>query len=166
MRKPIRHHHVYRIDRDASRTHCWRVQIQCSGHIVLHSFSDGLYGGKRKALQAALVWRDAMLDQVQHERAQRWLYMCTVLRKNNSSGIVGVGRYISRESGEERASWHGYWQGDDGKRHSRKFAVDKYGEKHAKALAIAARTEAMAELIAMRSRSASPYRHSRSTARL
>lgn len=147
------HHHVRRVDNEAKRTYCWIVQVQCQGHIVIQYFSDGPYGGKDKALQAALTWRDAMLDQVQYERHQRWLRNCTALRRNNSSKTVGVGRYISYDlvRGEvaRRVSWQAFWQGADGKRHSRKFSVNKYGEKQAKALACATRTQAVAERIAM-----------------
>ena len=147
------HHHVCRIDSDAKRYHCWRVQVRCNNHIVIQSFSDGRYGGKRKALQAALVWRDARLSEIEYERKQRWLRNCTALRRNNSSGIVGVGRYISRnivgDMVVERAYWHATWQDKDGQRHCRKFSVNKLGEERAKALACAVRQLGMAELIAV-----------------
>jgi hypothetical protein len=67
---------------------------------------------------------------------------------DNTSGMVGVGRYIAREmaggKAVERAFWQGFWIGDDGRRRSRKFRVAKYGEKQAKALACAAREQALA----------------------
>lgn len=146
MSKQTRHH-IHRIDSESKRSHGWRVQVQRKGQIVIRNFSDKLYGGKRKALQAAMDCRDALLEQMHDERYGLW--RCQRKRRNNTSGIVGVGRYIAREMvGDqevERVSWHAFWAGSDGKRHSRKFSVSKYGEAQAKVLACAARQQALAE---------------------
>ncbi len=210
--KAKRHRHVYRVDRDVNKTHCWRVAIRRKNQAMTRSFSDGKYGSKRKALQAALAWRDATLVAINLSKAERhdhvcrvvngsrahwlvevrcrrhvakqvfsdiayggknkalqaalawrdamlivaerdlWLRRVTLLRRDNSSGVVGIGRYVSREvQGDklvERASWHASWLGGDGKRRNRKFAVRKYGEKGAKSLAQAARAAGVAELLA------------------
>jgi hypothetical protein len=51
---------------DHARTHAWWVRIYrtVEGHKGCTSamFSDGARGGKRKALKAALAWRDEMLQ--------------------------------------------------------------------------------------------------------
>ena len=210
--KAKRHRHVHRVDRDASRTHGWRVSIRHKNQVATHSFSDGTYGGKRQALQAALAWRDATLLTISRSKAKHhdhvcrvvngkrahwqvelrcrshvakqrfsdvayghknkalqaalawrdamlamaerdlWLRRVTMLRRDNSSGIVGIGRYVSREiQGDkvvERVSWHASWLGTDGKRRYRKFSVLKHGEKGAKSLADAARAAGVAELLA------------------
>ena len=146
MSKPSSQHHIHRIDNDDKRTHSWLVQVQRRGKIVFQYFSDNLYGGKRKALTAAQQYRDQLLDQMQDEQYPLWRR--NRKRRNNTSGIVGVGRYLARETvgGKlvERAFWQAFWDGSDGKRHSRKFSVSKYGEAKAKSLARAARLQAMA----------------------
>ncbi|NEX64202.1 AP2 domain-containing protein [Noviherbaspirillum galbum] len=149
MSSPTRRH-IHRIDNETNRTHCWKVQVQHRNRVVIHHFSDGRYGGKRKALTAAIACRNELLEDMRDERYAHWRR--NRRRRNNTSGIVGVGRYVAREvvggKDVERASWIAFWDGADGKRHTRKFAVNKYGEARAKALACKARREAMAALIA------------------
>src|ERR1051325_2220211 len=48
--KPPRN--IIRINHERSRTHGWRVTLQRKGKIIVKTFSDGIYGGKRKALNA------------------------------------------------------------------------------------------------------------------
>lgn len=142
-------HHIQRIDNESKRTHAWRVRAQYKSRGVIRHFSDKPYGGKRKALQAALAYRDELLQQIHDERYNLWRRQRK--RRNNTSGTVGVGRYIARDmvAGREveRPSWLAFWDGADGKRHSRKFSVSKYGEAKAKALAHAARRKALAAML-------------------
>lgn len=54
-------HHITRLD--YSKTHAWWVRFQrgpsAERTTVSKMFSDGKWGGKNKALRAALSWRDA-----------------------------------------------------------------------------------------------------------
>ena len=54
-------HHITRLDYE--RTHAWWVRFQRGPKgkrkTASKMFSDGKWGGKRKALAAALAWRDA-----------------------------------------------------------------------------------------------------------
>ena len=52
---------IIRVDHEASRTHAWRVTLQRHNDIVVKMFSDSIYGGKRKALKAAVICRDELL---------------------------------------------------------------------------------------------------------
>ena len=90
-----RHHHLQRIDDERSRTHAWRAQVQRRHRIVIAHFSDNLHGGKRAALKAALRYREAMLKELHDQRYPLWRR--NRKRRNNTSGVVGVGRYVSRE---------------------------------------------------------------------
>ena len=143
-----RHHHLQRIDNARTHTHAWRVQGQRRHRIMIEHFSDGVYGGKQKALKAALRWRDAMLKQL-HDR-RHGLWRRNRKRRNNTSGIVGVGRYVSRErhgrSVTERISWQAFWEGSDGRRHGRKFSISRHGEQKAKRFAVEARRQALRTL--------------------
>lgn len=128
-------HHIHRIDHAPKRTHAWLVQVQRRVEITIRSFTDGRYGGKRSALQAAIRYRDAALNGARDKNYQLWRR--NRKRRNNTSGIIGVGRYVTRERGRqgiiERISW----------RHSRKFSVNLHGERRARELARRARADAM-----------------------
>lgn len=142
-------HHIHRIDHAPKRTHAWLVQVQCRGEITIRSFTDGRYGSKRAALQAAIRFRDAVLNSARDKSYQFWRR--NRKRRNNTSGIVGVGRYVSRERGRrgfiERVSWQAFWDGPVGRRHSRKFSVNLHGERRARELARRARTDAMRAIL-------------------
>ena len=145
MARSHRLHHIHRIDHAPKRTHTWLVQVQRRGEITIRSFTDGRYGGKRAALQAAIRFRDAALNGARDKNYQLWRR--NRKRRNNTSGIVGVGRYVSRERGRrgiiERISWQAFWDGPDGRRHSRKFSVNLHGERRARELSRRARADAM-----------------------
>lgn len=48
---PMRY--IRRLDDDARSTHAWLVRVQRHNQIATQMFSDGVWGGKRKALAAA-----------------------------------------------------------------------------------------------------------------
>ena len=128
-----RNRNIIRVDHDASQTHAWRVTLQRRRKIMIKTFSDNVFGGKRKALAAALSHRDRLLDEVELVHHQLWLR--TILRCNNTSGIAGVGRYDQRanpRSGRRRVFWLAYWGDENGVRRQRRFSVSRYGERKAK----------------------------------
>jgi len=52
---------IIRVDLEVSRTHAWRVTVQRHNDIVVKTFSDSVHGEKRKALKAAVEYRDELL---------------------------------------------------------------------------------------------------------
>jgi len=122
----------------------WKVSIQRRGKRKSKYFSDKKCGGKAKALAAAKDYRDSVLATVSNTAYVRWL------RENkhppNTSGIIGVARYRIRSGKKMAVVWDAFWGDVDGTRHRRRFYVSTYGEKGAKALACAARRNAMKEL--------------------
>ena len=131
---------ITRIDHEASRTYAWRVTLQRHNKIVTKPFSDAIYGGRRKALKAALEYRDALL--LQHSAFDHQVWVRTRLRKNNTSGIPGVARYevVANHNTKRRvAFWLASWVNEDGASRKRKFHVSLYGERQAKRLAITER---------------------------
>jgi hypothetical protein len=133
-------HHISRIDSETNRTHAWFVRLQRCNECMQKLFSDAVYGGKRKALKAAIEYRDAQLDQHSFLEHEIWVRMR--LRKNNSSGIVGVARYerpANPQTGHRPAFWLASWVDENGCSRKRKFAVSVYGERQAKCLAVAER---------------------------
>lgn len=130
--KPLRN--IRRIDDGFRRTHAWLVQVQRRSCIIVKMFSDGIYGGKQKALLAALEYRDVLI--IAPSPAEHNLWHRTIIRRNNTSGIPGVGFYKRTNSTEK---WVAYWSNENGIRSSRTFSVNIYGKEQAKQLAIAER---------------------------
>jgi len=130
--KPLRN--IRRIDDDSRRTHAWLVQVQRKSRIIVKMFSDGIFGGKQKALLAALEYRDVLI--IAPSPAEHNLWHRTIIRRNNKSGIPGVGFYKRTNSTEK---WVAYWSNENGIRSSRTFSVNIYGKEQAKQLAIAER---------------------------
>jgi hypothetical protein len=136
--------HISRLEKSPKNGAGWKVGIVRRGKYLHKHFADGKYDGKTKALNAAKAWRDQIVksasdvDYVLWRRQKR--------SRPSSSGIVGVGRYEVQYQLSRHPLWEASWQDADGKRHSRRFFISVHGEKGAKALACAARREAMAEL--------------------
>jgi len=136
---------VTRVDNEASRTHGWLVTIQRRGVIFRRQFSDGVLGGKTRALAAAKAYRDEIVAKYpplsKREHAE-------IVKKNNKSGVVGVCRYCASEtrqkpSAEKRWFWVASWVLPDGRAKRIKFSVKKYGEEDAFKLAVKARRGAV-----------------------
>lgn len=139
---------VTRVDNEASRTHGWLVTIQRRGVIFRRQFSDGVLGGKAKALSAAKAYRDQVVAKhpplSKREHAE-------IRKKNNKSGVVGVCRYCASETSqkpaqEKRWFWVASWVLPDGRAKRVKFSVNKYGEEGAFKLAVKARRSAIRQM--------------------
>ena len=146
--KPRRLHHIQRLDIPKCM-HTWVVQAKRHGQTpVRRRFSDSRYGGKRAALLAAIHFRDTVLTETQRQRY--WLWRRHRPRNDNTSGTIGVARYVSHKTVKGKvykyAAWQAFWNDADGKRHTREFSVNRYGEDGAKALARRARAEAIRAL--------------------
>ena len=109
-------------------------------------FSDGLFGGKQKSLSAALKYRDILI--ITPSPAEHNLWHRTIVRRNNTSGIPGVGLY-ERPNGTER--WIAYWIDENGIRKSRTFSVTIYGKRKARQLAIAERHRQLKRIFEIKS---------------
>jgi hypothetical protein len=131
---------IIRVDHEASHTHAWRVTLQRHNDIAVRTFSDSIYGGKRKALKVAVEYREELLRRYSPYAHAIWVR--TRLRRNNTSGIPGVGRYEERanaKTGYTREFWLASWVNEHGVSRKRRFMVSHYGERHAKRLAVAER---------------------------
>jgi hypothetical protein len=131
---------IGRVDLEDKGDHAWIVTLQRKGAVVVKRFADGVYGGKRKALKAAVEYRDSILARDKPFDHQIWIR--TRLRKNNRSGIPGVGRYEvvdNPRTGNVREFWLASWVDERGASRKRKFSITRYGEEEARLLAIAER---------------------------
>lgn len=141
---------ITRFENEARRTRAWLVRVQRNSKIISKMFSDGVHGGKRKALQAAISFREQVLAGVPNCEYQ--MRRRNVVRRNNKSGISGVGRYeVQSDSGHIRSYWLARWDDERGMCRLRKFSVGRYGERKAKQLAIAERRRQLAQVCATKS---------------
>jgi len=139
--------HIYRIDHAKSRTHSWLVTVQRRGRIYHRHFTDAVYGGKRKALAAAKVYRDSLIASL---RPLTRLERCRIKKRNNRSGISGVTKIETWEQNRgrryHRRYWLAQWPIGNGKAQTKKFSITRYGEHGARQRALQARQEALKSL--------------------
>ncbi|HEX4158787.1 MAG TPA: AP2 domain-containing protein [Rhizomicrobium sp.] len=136
--------HIIRQETTEKTAACWKVNIKRRTRYMHKYFPDVKYGGKEKALEAAQAYLESLMSSISNPDYMLW-------RRNkkteaNTSGIVGVGRYVVKFRKGKRIQWQAAWQDVEGKQHCKIFLVSTHGERQARALAIAARRDAMAEL--------------------
>lgn len=142
---------IRRVDYPAKRTYAWLVQVTRDGHTQVKLFSDSVYGGKRKALNAAVSYREKILAEVSFYEYQ--IRRRSILRRNNRSGIPGVGRYDligNPKTGRRVVFWLAHWVNEHGGSGKRKFSVLLHGERKAKQLAIAERERQLKRVCAIK----------------
>jgi hypothetical protein len=138
-----RHRNVLRVDRE--HFHGWVVSVKRRGrnHNLDH-YRDARYGGRVKALRAAIKRRDEMEAE---------LPPATCLRERDSrskTGMVGVTLTIRRRGARVLRYWLANWVELDGRREHRTFAVAKYGAARARSLAERARQQAVERILGQR----------------
>lgn len=115
---------------------CWAVNFRRRGKAHYKSFYDLQLGGSRKALAAAIQWRDSQLTKTQALSKREFHQL---VRTNNQSGVSGV-QFIQPKT-QPLGSWQARLKLPDGKEMTRTFAVQRYGYDAAFRLAVKARRE-------------------------
>ncbi len=138
MSKPHSHHGgiyaIARIDLPGAGTHGWQVRLQRRGIKYGKFFADRSHGHPDRALQAAVRWRDKLLEKVT-DRAR----ICE-LSLRNSSGVVGVSKItVVSSNGNSYHFWQATWSPAPGQRRCVKFSIKRYGDNEAFQLAVEAR---------------------------
>jgi hypothetical protein len=124
----------------------WEVRFHRRGKKVAKFFADKKAGGRVKALTLAKQFR----DQVEQTLTK---YSVHDLSKNpskrNQSGVVGVRRHeqtdIRGEWGYTYTFWIAQWTDENGKRKTKSFSANHYGEPEAFNMAVKARKKGMTE---------------------
>lgn len=124
---------ISRIDQPTRNTYGWYVRVTFNGKQVAKFFSDKVHGGKPKALEAAVRYRDQAEEELGRPRTDR-----LVIARNprNSSGIMGIQlktRTIKTDEGERKVTkfYVVTWNPEPGRVERIFVPVDKYGEKAA-----------------------------------
>lgn len=140
---------ITRIDYDNGKnsTHGWQVRVQRNK--VSHSklFSDSLLGGKEKALEAAVAFRDSFMDD---NPPMSRLQLAQLEKKTNTSGVVGVSKVRHVDQRGEKVYqywyWQAYWTPSPGKHKCVRFSIDKHGDEAAYQMALAARYKGLMDM--------------------
>jgi hypothetical protein len=135
---------ISRIDLFSASGRChggWQVRIQRRKRRYEKFFADGQYGGRRAALRAAKEHRDDLEKRLRPYTVKE---LARQTSTRNQSGVVGVRRALQVHETDDfvytYAFWIAQWIDGKGKRKTRSFSVDKYGEEEACQRALLART--------------------------
>ena len=115
---------------------CWAVAFRRRGKAYYKSFYDVGCGGSRKALAAAIAWRDRQLRRTKVLTRREFNEL---KRSNNRTGAVGV--YFLRPPHQPQGVWLAKLTFPRGKQMTRSFSVRKYGHSDAFEHALAARRD-------------------------
>lgn len=134
MSKPKykKHKNVFRIE--TGNTRGWQVRIERNKEAHSRLFSDSLHGGTDGALEAALAWRDAKLEELpDYETPTAHLHTPEVRRKAaeavNRTGVIGIGfSMYAQKNGEPAPYVTCHWRDpESGRRKSSSYSVNKHG---------------------------------------
>lgn len=120
----------------------WNVRVYVdSAPVEPKLFSDGVYGGKRKALAAARKYRDRIVRKYKVVPISRRKQHYHVRDARNASGYVGVTLQRTRRSGRTVSySWIASFM-KNGKQHKQSFSIREYGYERAFRNAVRCRYE-------------------------
>lgn len=122
----------------------WEVRFHRRGKKIEKFFSDNIFGSKTKALAQARVYRDEIESKLPKLNVHE---LSRTPSKRNQSGIVGVRRHeqtdVRGDWGYTYSFWVAQWTDENGKRRTRSFSINHYGEEEALRLAIKARKKGM-----------------------
>lgn len=137
------HKDISRID--SKKTHGWQVRITYQGKYYSKLFSDSLHGGRDKALERAILYRNQLEKKIGRPRTDR---VIVTKSPRNKTGVIGVrrtyhytGSYKEDGSPNTTEVYEVSWQPEKNKIQKKTFSIRKYGEKEAFRLAYEFRKE-------------------------
>jgi hypothetical protein len=116
------------------------VNFSRNGQVFSRRFYEPMYGGSKKARQAAIAWRDEMLAKTP---ALTVLEFSQKVRSNNTSGVPGV--TFHKTPRQPKGIWQAGLTLSSGKRLRKSFSVLWHGDENAFALAVQAREAMLAQ---------------------
>jgi len=132
MPKITAHKYIVRFDYD--RAHCWQFRYATNNDWskpVNKSFSDSKYGSRKKAFIAAIEYRNKHLKRIgKLSRLHKVGHAKRHRHALNTSGVIGVSRYINYKQSDSYLGWQAYGM-YEGKTWRRSFSADKYSDKGA-----------------------------------
>ncbi len=138
--KPTAMYAIRRIKR-AVNAWCWAVDFRRRGKPYSKKFHDLKHGGSKKALAAAIAWRDKKLAET---KILTYRDFHQQKRSNNTSGVPGV--HFLRTVTQPNGVWQAKIKPRGGKPIHRTFSARKFGYGGAFERAVAARAEMLRSL--------------------
>ncbi|MBL8152173.1 MAG: AP2 domain-containing protein [Blastocatellia bacterium] len=129
-----KHKGISRIDSQDGRTHGWYVRVFFKGEKRVKLFSDSVHGGREKALEKAIRFRNKAEKELGKPRTDR--IVITATKRSKTTGIVGLRRRREKaatKSGElrYREMYEVWWCPEPNKVAKRSVSINKYGEEEA-----------------------------------
>lgn len=125
----------------AVKAWCWRVRFSRRGVMYSKTFYDLACGGSKEAKAQAIAWRDAQLAQIE---ALTMVEFRECQRSNNVSGVPGV--HFHKTDRQPVGFWQAKIRFHDGMSRAKAFSVRLHGNDEAFRLAVAARSELLAQV--------------------
>ncbi len=127
------HKGICRIDQPSRNTYGWYVRVVFNGISRCKFFSDKTIGTKRKALEAAIKFRDQAEKELGRPRTDRQVSSGS---GKNESGVTGVNlkkEIVKGKDGEREVKKYYIvnWSPWPGKLCRKFISIEKYGEKGA-----------------------------------
>jgi hypothetical protein len=134
---------VYAISRLQAKqgTWYWAVHFQRRGTFYYKRFYEPKHGGSKKALAAAIAWRDRQLAKA---KALTYREFHQQVRSNNRSGVPGV--HFLKSERQPEGIWQAKLRLHNGRKITKTFSVRKFGRREAFARAVAARAQMLARV--------------------
>jgi hypothetical protein len=142
------HKGISRIDQEKRKTHGWYVRVGFNGKTKVKFFSDAAHGGKERALEQAVRFRDEAEKELSKPRTDR---LVIAHNPRNRSGVMGVQRktrVVKTEKGERLTNnvYEVTWSPEPGRLRRAWVSIDEYGEEAAFRKACAIRREKEKEM--------------------
>lgn len=139
---------IFRLFSPVRGGYYFHVMLRRNGKLYQKDFFEKRCGGGPNAFKLAQAWRDTIIAE---HPAMSMAQFCSIVRRNNTSGVPGVYRTVKGSTGQKRAvSPCAYWQAriplGDGKIRIQNFSVRTYGENETKQHAIDARMHGLRQL--------------------
>src|SRR5687767_1260129 len=121
------HKSISRVDHEKKHAYGWLVRIAFNNEMHQKFFSDLAHGGKRKALKAAIDWRNKTEKKIGKPRTERKVAMPTT---RNKSGVVGIRRTtkaMTRDGLKKGPVYEVWWFPKRGEIRKTSVSIIKYG---------------------------------------
>lgn len=151
-RRATRHKGISRIDQPEKHTHGWYVRVRYAGNQVAKFFPDKLNGGQRKALAAAVAFRDATEKTMGKPRTERYVVGRSRRSRKATVGVRKVLKSVRSAAGDVKLSpvYEVTWSPAPNVVQRTSVSIRKYGDREAYHRACGIRERKERELYGLR----------------
>lgn len=129
----------------------WQVRVAFKGQLYTKFFNENFYGGPEQALKEALKYRDELEKQLGKPRSEDFVpgdnprsrIDNPIVRRSRRT----TGTYVAYTNTPRYSDvFEVVWSTGAGKRQTRTYSINKYGEKEAYRLACETKDKVLAEI--------------------